>query len=499
MVCKFKPYLKGSKWRCNKLLMLMTGVLTYLPFSIGCKKLITLDAPVTSINTGNVYSTAPTAIAVLTGIYSKMSGSFSGYFSFSTGSNSIALTAGLSADELTLYSGISNASYIGFYKNALTANPTASIGADYWVDLYNCIFLCDSALEGLNKAAALPSAVRQQLLGEARFLRAFCYFYLVNLYGDVPLVTTTDYQVNAALPRTSSNAVYEQMITDLIDAQNLLSADYLNGDIQPYPPASVQRLRPTKWAASALLARVYLYKGDYANAEAQASTIIEQAWLFQLEDLDNVFLQNSREAIWQLQPVNAGRNTEDAFAFIIPSTGPSDAYGGVPAYLSPYLLQAFEANDQRKNNWVGQVTVDADTYSYPYKYKLTVEMPVNEYLMVLRLAELYLIRAEARARQGNLSGAADDLNAVRKRAGLDNTSADTQTALLSAILHEKQVELFSEWGHRWLDLKRTGKVNEVMTMVTPQKGGTWNANWQWYPLPFSDLQKNSRLQQNPGY
>jgi len=119
------------------------------------------------------------------------------------------------------------------------------------------------------------------------------------------------------------------------------------------------------------------------------------------------------------------------------------------------------------------------------------------------LGEQCLIRAEARAQQGNLNGAISDLDIIRKRAGLPliaNTNPGiSQSVLLTAILHERQVELFTEWGHRWLDLKRTNNVDGVMNTVTTQKGGTWNSDWQWYPITLSELQTAPNLVQNEGY
>ncbi len=183
--------------------------------------------------------------------------------------------------------------------------------------------------------------------------------------------------------------------------------------------------------------------------------------------------------------------------FTIPETGPND---NNPVYLTPNVLDAFEAGDQREICWVNNVRVGVDTFYFPYKYKsANVGDPITEYLTILRLGEQYLIRAEARAQQNNLSGALNDLNAIRSRAGLTGISTNDLTALLDYILHERQVELFSEWRHRWLDLKRTGKVDDVMSKVAAEKGGNWDSNWQWYPLPVGDLQKNINLTQNAGY
>ncbi len=171
-----------------------------------------------------------------------------------------------------------------------------------------------------------------------------------------------------------------------------------------------------------------------------------------------------------------------------------------PVYLSAFLLNSFEEGDKRKNNWVGLTVVGTDSFYFPHKYKIgSYGDPVSEYLMVLRLSEQYLIRAEARAHQGDFTGALEDLNTVRARAGLTEVTSTDKEQILDFILHERRVELFSEWGHRWLDLKRTGKVDDVMVDVTTKKGGSWNTNWQLYPLPLSDLQKDMNLTQNMGY
>jgi hypothetical protein len=130
--------------------------------------------------------------------------------------------------------------------------------------------------------------------------------------------------------------------------------------------------------------------------------------------------------------------------------------------------------------------------------------------MMLRLAEQYLIRSEARAKQGDVAGAVADLNVLRKRARAtatlavpnplpDLSSSITQDQALNAVLQENRVELFTEWGHRWLDLKRTQKVEEVMKVVTPLKGGTWESSDQLYPIPSDDISRNVNLSQNPGY
>ncbi len=484
---KFK--ISGSWFTMKPILLILAPLILIMT---GCKKLVEVKAPVTSLTSENVYTNDATAAAVLTGLYSKIS---SGSWA-SPDLTGISLKSGLSADELALFGGSTNSNpgLIAFYTNTVTTNTYQT---SFWETFYNYLETINVAIEGLAKSTVLTPQVNIQLEGEAKFMRAFCYFYLANLYGDIPLAITSDYRINAALSRTPKDQVYQQIIADLKDAQTLLIDGYVGANAQSN---TLERVRPNKWAATALLARVYLYTGDWANAETQATAVINKSTLYGLNTLSSAFLKNNNEAIWQLQPVNAGWNTEDAKVYILPSTGPNTGFNSYPVYLSSQLLNTFEIGDQRKVVWVGSVTVGSNTFGYPYKYKsATSGASVTEYLMVLRLAEQYLIRAEARAQLNNIGGAQSDLNTIRTRAGLPSTTASTQPTLLSAILHERQVELFTEWASRWFDLKRTNTINAVMGQVCTQKGGTWSPNWALYPLPLYDIQQNPNLTQNAGY
>lgn len=461
-----------------------------------CKKFIDVPSPITSVTGQNVFNSNTTAAAVLTGVYTDMSSS-----DFNSGGyESTSFFLGMAADELVLYSKVSNPTYTGYYSNALTSLNVNSGATDFWNKIYPTVYIINAAIEGLTASTSLTPDAKEQLLGEAKFLRAFSYFYLANLYGDVPLVLSSDYSVNSVLSRSSKADVYKQIIIDLKDSQNLLKSYYVDATSLN---STNKRVRPNKWAATALLARAYLYTEDWTDAEKQSTEVINNTEQYSMEDLNNVFLDGSKEAIWQLQPVNVGQNTQDARTFVL-SGGPNDALN--PVYLSNFLLDNFENGDKRKSNWTGSFidtnSVPHKEYFYAYKYKVaSLNAPVTEYLMVMRLAEQYLIRAEARAQLGKISESASDLNVIRNRAGLSNTIASSKSDLLPEIQHERQVEFFTEWGHRWLDLKRTNTVNNVMENVTPQKGGTWNQNWALFPIPLSEILTNPSLKghQNPGY
>ncbi|MFT3749125.1 MAG: RagB/SusD family nutrient uptake outer membrane protein [Agriterribacter sp.] len=465
----------------------------------GCKKFLDVGSPITDITSFSAFAEDKTATAVMTSTYFTMMGP---NFQGPNGINSFSVVCGLASDEFTYISNSPNKTLQLFYQN----NLNSTIGS-YWSALYKTIATCNRMVEGLTISTSLSPSVNKQLLAEAKFLRAFSFFYLANLYGDVPLVLTTDYKIISSMERTPVIQVYEQIIRDLKEAQQGLSEDFLDGNLQKYSGAA-ERIRPTKWAATALLARVYLYNRDWVNAETEASKLIASS-LFNLSLLNNAFLKSSlgnMEAIWQLQPIDVGYNTKDGYTFIIPSTGPTNDQ---PVKISEELLNSFENGDLRRNaNWIDSITVGGSSYYYPFKYKVnrspsvtvaTGATPMTEFLNVFRLSEQYLIRAEARAQQNNVDGSQDDLNIIRNRAGLPNAAASDKDSLLSSILRERQVEFFAEWGHRWFDLKRIGKLDIVMPAISTAKGGSWESTDKFFPIPVSEIDLNHHLIQNEGY
>lgn len=461
-----------------------------------CKKLVEVTPPVTNVNAENVYTTDATSIAAVTGIYAKISDQSANLLS-NNAINGISVFTSLSADELELFS-LTSASLAPYYKNELTR----FIGSGtFWNSLYSIIFSTNSAIEGLENSNSLTPMVKKQLMGESKFMRAFCYFYLVNLYGDVPIVTGTDWKTNAALSRSPQSQVYSLIISDLKDAQSLLNENYLKADLlTSYNIASAERIRPTKWVATALLARAYLYIGDYANAESQSTEVINNKVFFKLSTPPDAFLKNSMETIWAIQPVRTGvqANSGEGALFVLPTQGPTIA--DYPVYLNNKFVQNFEHNDLRKQYWIDSVKPTTTVYYFPKKYKIgKVNVNTQEYSILFRYSEQYLIRAEARAQQNLIEGSKDDLNAVRNRAGLSNTDASQKSSLLSAISSERRFEFFTEWGHRWFDLKRTNQIDSVMTVSSVQKGGAWSSFKAWYPIPQNEITLSLNVVQNEGY
>ena len=464
-------------------------------FLASCQKFVDIAPPTTELVTTSVFSNSESATAAQAGIYTTM---------FAGESSRMALNLGLLSDELTNY----NPSNIQFYTNSMTANSnpgpwTTGNGA------YNYIYQANAIIQGMQGNSSIPLAIQAQLTGESKFIRAFWLFYLTNLYGEIPLITTTSYSANANISRSSKDLVFQQIITDLQSADSLMNSNYIDGTDTAI--TTTDRSRPNKWAASALLARAYLYNKQYKLAESTATAVIgdqpvqggNSNGLYKLTSLGSVFLNASSEAIWQLgSPGPNFPETPDADIFYLLSAPNQVA-------LSPQLMGSFEPGDLRESTWVQSYqTSDTpiQTYYFPYKYTVYQAPDNTDCVMVLRLAEQYLIRAEARVFDGNMGGALDDLNMLRNRAGLANYSGGTnQNSILSAILHERQVELFTEWGHRWLDLIRTNSADSVMSnpgnvfYYKNKTGETWNDNKLLFAIPESEILKDQNLTQNTGY
>ncbi|HTI09222.1 MAG TPA: RagB/SusD family nutrient uptake outer membrane protein [Puia sp.] len=444
-------------------------LLLFLLVLPSCKKFIEVPSPGNQLNITNVFTDDKTATAAVIGIYSDME--FSAPISMY-----LTVLPGLSADEFTYTSG--DKGFSEFASN--TYMPNNAYAASFW-GIYSNVYEANSCIQGIQASTRLSPGTSNQLLGEARFSRAFCYFYLVNFFGDVPLALSTDYRINDTLHRAPISQVFQQITTDLVAAKSLLSAAY----------PTDERVRPNKWTASALLSRVYLYTHRWADAEAEASSIINSG-LYTMSPLESVFLNTSNETIWQLMPVNPTFNTQEGAIFIPGLTSQ------IPTYpLSGSFVNAFESGDNRMSAWTGSTVVGSQIFYYPRKYKIPGGGTESEDHIMFRLAEQYLIRAEARKQQGNITDAMEDINTIRSRAGLGVLSVSLSPDQVDdALLQERRIELFAELGHRWLDLKRTNRVDAIIGTLKPS---TWKPTAALWPVPQSQRSADPFLTQNEGY
>ncbi|HKO79712.1 MAG TPA: RagB/SusD family nutrient uptake outer membrane protein [Chitinophagaceae bacterium] len=442
---------------------------------ISCDSFVDVPPPNSQLTGITVFADNTTATAAMKDIYAKMrdSGILSG--------RSLALSnlMGQYTDELQCFqTGVTTAE--PFYNNALNA-ANAPV-QDMWGSTYNHIYAANAVIAGVSASTGLNTAQKNQLTGEALFVRALLHSYLVGAFGSCPYITTTDYLQNSVVHRQPKDQVYPQCIADLEQAETLLTPAYVGSN----------RVRPNVFAVKALLARLYLYNGQWAEASNAASAIINENATYVWEpDLNKVFLKGCKTTIWQFAAGGGFANTQEGALFIF-NAGPPPTVA-----LSPVLYNAFEAGDQRKVKWTRTITNGTTTWYHAYKYKQGgATTNSTEYSIILRLAEQYLIRAEARAQQGDLMNAKQDLNFIRNTAGLVDTPAVTGTEILDAILQERRFELFTEQGHRFFDLQRNGKLDAALTPVKPG----WNTTDGLWPVPQSELLINPNLApQNAGY
>lgn len=451
--------------------LLLLSVLAGLCWA--CESFVEVSLPSSQLNAEAVFEDRASAEAAVADIYASLreSGMLVGNLS------GITNTLGSYSDELTFYGSSSDVTQQFFNNNVDPANATI---LTWWNKAYNQVYAANAVIEGVTASTALTAAEKELFKGEALFLRALIHFYLSSAFGDIPYVVTTDYQANSTVGRIPASQVLAMAAADLSEAAALLE--------EPGPGV---RSRANKGVAMALLARVFLYNGQLAEAADSASFIINNSSVYSLEQIEDVFLKQSSETIWHLVPRTEGNNTYEGAAFIFPSGPPSQVS------LSNNLMGAFETGDLRKEHWTKAVTDGTDTWYHAFKYRERTPTGVSlEYPVVLRLVEQYLIRAEARAVQGELLAAKQDLDMVRNRAGLGNSTANTQEELLAAIEQERRVELFTEYGHRFFDLKRTSRLDAVLA---PQKSG-WQPTDRNLPLPDNELRLNPNLlPQNQGY
>jgi starch-binding outer membrane protein, SusD/RagB family len=325
-----------------------------------------------------------------------------------------------------------------------------------------------------------PSFNANNAIGEARLLRAFHYFNLVALFGGspagfnkagglgVPIYTVPTLSAEDAAPkaRSSEEEVWKLILEDINFAVANLAVTNGNG-------------RANKNVALALKARIHGVRNEWALAEAAASEVInsKRHTLLTTANYQNIWLsQNSTEAIWELQfDIN---NTNSVTFWYYPG-----ANGGRNEFTSSNSLRdAHEAGDVRR-----VVNVSAAPANKTMKY---TRVNGIDNVLLIRLAEMHLIRAEAYANLNRIAESLTELNAIRKRAGLSDAAETTSAGLVNAILKERRLE-FAHEGYRWLDLRRTGRWNAT--------GLTEDFRSRW-PIPQREVQTSAGLiTQNTGY
>jgi hypothetical protein len=501
--------------RSTKIFLVCAGIAA-LGLS-ACKKNFIDKAPQSSLTTGNFFKTANDAETSLIGAYSTMRNGFYQY-------NNLLFTDGRSdncyvnGDDNTGEWPLENFTYLP---------SNTKIGGE-WADLYNMIASANTVLDNVPKITdpALTAVRKNQILAEARFLRAMHYYWLVTEWGPTPLVVTTNYGNNYTPKRAPVAEVYAQIVADLQFADSNLPVTAASND-----SLSIKHQigRATKGAADALLAKVYAQMGDYANCLVYCNKVIDGSQYTLLPDFANLWgvaNKNNAESIFEIQGNQTGTYYNygaEIFDYVSSDNWPKRNIGSYD------LIQAFVAEGD---------TATSPRYHATFNWQIAnaaFNMPLNAWdpakpipfvnklpdaggfdspddIELLRYADIILLAAEANNQLGNTAAAITQLNQIRTRAGIPNTTATTKTDLALAILNERRLELVNE-GCRWHDLLRAnanGTIN-ILTLMNSQRDSNGNLlkygisgagvtqNELLFPIATTEMQLNPNLTQNPGY
>ncbi len=361
-----------------------------------------------------------------------------------------------------------------FINHKVNADNATISGA--WTGIYVLVNRANNVIARVPEVADpfLTTDLRNQYIGEAYFLRALAYFDLARTWGGVPLITSPTLKVgdNVGIARSTTAQTYAQVLSDLTTAETLL-------------PLTTDRYRATRKTVWALRARYHLYKREWAKAEEYATKLIDDATNYKLVKPYNAFFA-----------ANARGTTESVFEIFYNGTTEVNSHrnqwqpqtnGGTRQWAPNDAFVALVNNAAIGGNRSTLVAKDNQNRWYGNLY---YRNPASDPAFVIRIAELILIRAEARAQQDKLADASTDLNLIRDRAGLAATVATTKDEILLAIESERRIEFALE-PHRWYDLVRTGRADEILNVTDERR--------LVLPIPATQRLIDVALEQNPGY
>ena len=425
-----------------------------------CKKFLE-ETPNNALPTETAITDAGTARAAIIGAYDRLQEYYAASYP----------TLGTITTDNVVFNGTLS-QYLQLDQNAIPTDNVITVAA--YQGIYRAINSANSVIAYVPAVndPTLSNAEKDRILGEAYFIRALSYFDLARGWGGVQiqLEPTTSLDGLKGIKRSTLDQTYDQVLADLVRAEALLPED------------ATTRNRAQKSTVFALRARLHLYREQWADAENYATQVINNP-KFALVKPYNAFFTapfQSTESVLELAFSPNDRNTFWNLWY------PSSAGG-------QYTLKPSEALVSKLNDpLVGgsRKSLIAGTGNAVYGVLYNTAGTSTDPAYLIRISELYLIRAEARAHLGKLTEAAADLNTIRLRAEVPPTQASTQAALLLAIEAENAVEFAFE-AHRWFDLTRTGRAEAVL--------GLSNRNFWLFPLPLSDVQSDPDLTQNPGY
>jgi hypothetical protein len=379
------------------------------------------------------------------------------------------------------------------YRELGTKQITSSNGAaaSLWSNLYRTIYVSNFVMERLPTISGVPESTKKQVIAEMRFLRGYANFIGANTFGDIPKVINTDQATNRNIPKSPKADILAWVLEDWIAAEKDLAT------IEAGSTATVVNgTYANKISAEGMLARYYLYQKNWALAEQFATKVID-AKVYSLETNyeDIVAKDFTKESMLEVGYALSDDPGTSAFGLTNLFIGRREVIPSDQVVLS---LLSTDSGTRRATVSFNSQNLKGDDNGWTMQKYGTPDNDNNN-IVLMRLAEIYIIRAEARAQQNKLTGttgAIADLNVLRARAKAPNVSAANQAEVISAVERERVYELAFE-GHRWYDLIRTGRLQAVMTAFSPN----WKSTYDRWPIPNGEIQRNPALKdaQNPGY
>lgn len=470
----------------KKIIYMAVGLVAIV-FS-SCNDFLTADLK-GDYTSDNYYTSAESATMAVNAVYNSLYGST--LWIFGDVASDDAVKGGNAGDQADI-----NA------INDFSASSDNGVLSTYWQASYETIARANNAINNISKMN-FDASLKARLIGEAKFLRAYSYFNLVNIFGRVPLKTSSD-EINVPLSETS--AIYSRIETDLKDAIDALPASY-----------SADKGRVTKGAVYALLAKTDLYQKKYsdcvANIEAlealkQYDLVKQYANLFKSGAEDSVevvfglrFINNSEVSLGNNLNVWFSPAIEGGYYFDAPTQSFVDAFTeNTAAGVVDPRLDASIGRDGKpwfnkttfSSSWseaTGYLVKKYNEDAVPGVAKAQSTVPYH----IIRYADVLLMKAEALEELGgsdNLTKAASAVNRVRARAGLAATTATTQAALRTVIRNERRKELGFEF-HRFFDLMRWGREAAENALGADLK---WSEPRFYFPVPQAEIDANQALQ-----
>jgi hypothetical protein len=440
---------------------------------ISCSDLLDKE-PLSSFSADGFYKTTSDAQAGVYGIYDAAQSVFRTNFAYWGEGRADNVQTAQSGEGLLL----------------LQNNLDESIASAYWGPLYNMINRANYAIKYI--PGIYEEGGGTQLVGEARALRALAYFYLVRIWGDVPLITEPYLSIEQDIfvTRTDKETVLDYIEEDLTYAAQNCRDKF--GDDR-------DRIMFTKGSVNALLTHVYMWRHKYDEAITSSGLVLNNnlySLVTTMDDWGKIFTNSySKESIFEV----AYNEKETNSLRVLYAIGSYAIFTPSEKFKSSY-----EEGDKRID-YVYDVTLADPKAIWKYLGKgLSDENPTpsKQNIVLIRLADIMLLRAEALNKKGgaqNQTEALDLLNRIRTRAEIPAfATVDEAEAMYgdleSAILHERSIELCFE-GHRWFDLVRTGRAISTMN---PINGLSNELNLVW-PISINSLRKNPNLEQNDYY